>query len=113
MECAAAPRPLDVDIFLPPILRNSYGTLSGGSRSKISRAIASDRSREPPAVERSLPHGSIVTPRIDHWAAHSRFQGSFAAPPNGEIQPLVPQPRAQVTSSLRHSKWTCSPFHPV
>ena len=78
--CAAAPRPLEVDIFLPPMLRNSYGTLSGGSRSNTSRAIASRRSREPPAVERSLPHGSMVTPKSDHWAAHSRFQGSFAAP---------------------------------
>ena len=94
--CAAAPRPLDVDIFLPPMLRNSYGTLSGGSRSNTSRAIASERSREPPAVERSLPPGSIVTPKSDHWAAHSRFQGSFAAPPNGLIQPDEPQPRAHV-----------------
>src|SRR3990170_2161277 len=113
MECAAAPRPFEVDIFLPPILRNSYGTLSGGSRSNTSRAIASERSREPPAVERSLPHGSIVTPRSDHWAAHSRFQGSFAAPPNGEIQPFAPHPCAQVTRALRHSKYTCSPFQSV
>jgi hypothetical protein len=96
-------RPFDVDIFLPPMFRNSYGILSGGSRSKTSRAIASDRSREPPAVARSLPFGSIVTPKCDHCAAHSRFQGSFALPPNGEIQPLSPQPRAQATSDVRHS----------
>ena len=100
---AAAPRPFDVDIFLPPMLRNSYGTLSGGSRSNTSRAMASLRSRDPPAVERSLPHGSMVTPNSDHWAAHSRFQGSFAAPPNGEIQPDEPQPRAHVTRFGRHS----------
>ncbi len=81
------PRPLDVDIFLPPMLRNSYGKLSGGSRSNTSRAMALDRSREPPAVARSLPLGSIVTPNRLHWAAHSRFQGSFAAPPNGAIRP--------------------------
>ena len=103
MRCAAVPRPFEVDIFLPPTFRNSYGTLIGGSRSNTSRAIASDRSRDPPAVARSLPHGSIVTPNSDHCAAHSRFQGSFARPPNGEIQPDAPQPRAQVTSSARHS----------
>ena len=40
----------------------------------------------------------------DHWAAHSRFQPSFPVPPNGESQPDVPQPRAQVTSCSRHSK---------
>ena len=108
---AAAPRPLEVDIFLPPMLRNSYGTLSGGSRSKTSRAIASDRSRDPPAVERSLPQGSIVTPNSDHWAAHSRFQGSFARPPNGATQPEWPQPRAQSTRCSRHSKNTRSPSH--
>ena len=103
MVWAAAPRPLDVDIFLPPMLRNSYGTLSGGSRSKISRAMASLRSRDPPAVERSLPHGSMVTPKSDHWAAHSRFQGSLALPPNGEIQPAAPQPFAHSTWRSRHS----------
>ena len=53
--CAAAPRPFDVDILRPPMLRNSYGKLIGGSRSNTSRAIASERSREPPAVARSLP----------------------------------------------------------
>ena len=100
---AAAPSPLEVDIFLPPMLMNSYGTLSGGSRSKTSRAIASERSRDPPAVERSLPHGSIVTPNSDHWAAHSRFHGSFARPPNGDVQPEWPQPVAHVTSRSRHS----------
>src|SRR6478609_1346437 len=93
------------------MLRNSYGTFSGGSRSKTSRAIASERSREPPAVERSLPHGSIVTPNSDHWAAHSRFQPSLPLPPNGEVQPDVPQPFAQVTSCSRHSKKTRSPSH--
>src|SRR6185369_12835535 len=108
---AAAPRPFEVDISLPPLFRNSYGTVSGGSRSKISRAIASARSRDPPAVERSLPHGSIVTPKSDHWAAHSRFQPSLPVPPNGEIQPDVPQPRAHVTSCSRHSKNTRSPSH--
>src|SRR6186997_3454963 len=113
MVCAAAPRPLEVDIFLPPMLRNSYGTLSGGSRSNTSRAIASDRSREPPAVDRSLPQGSIVTPNSDHCAAHSRFQGSFPLPPNGLIQPDVPQPWAHVTRSARHSKETSSPFQSV
>src|SRR4029079_8104341 len=106
---AAAPRPLDVDIFLPPMFRNSYGTLSGGSRAKTSRALASARSRDPPAVDRSLPHGSIVTPNRDHWAAHSRFQPSFPLPPKGDIQPGVPQPRAHVTSCSRHSKYTRSP----
>src|SRR5215218_11469369 len=111
MRWAAVPRPFEVDIFLPPTLRNSYGTLIGGSRSKTSRAIASERSREPPAVARSLPHGSIVTPNSDHWAAHSRFQGSLAAPPNGAIQPELPQPLAHVTSSARHSKYACSPSH--
>ena len=100
---AGAPRPFEVDIFLPPMFRNSYGTLIGGSRSKTSRAIASDRSRDPPAVARSLPHGSIVTPNSDHCAAHSRFQGSFAAPPNGATQPVAPQPFAHVTRSGRHS----------
>src|SRR4051812_33405252 len=110
---AAAPLPLEVDIFLPPMLMNSYGTLSGGSRSNTSRAIASARSRDPPAVDRSLPHGSIVTPNSDHWAAHSRFQPSFAVPPNGEIQPLEPQPRAHVTSRSRHSKNARSPSHSV
>ena len=40
MVCAAAPTPFEVDIFLPPMLRNSYGKLSGGSRSNTSRAIA-------------------------------------------------------------------------
>src|ERR1041385_1898930 len=83
----------------------------GGSRSKTSRAMASERSREPPAVARSLPHGSIVTPNSDHCAAHSRFQGSFAAPPNGESQPDEPHPRAHVTRSARHSKKTFSPSH--
>ena len=101
--CAAAPRPFEVDIFLPPMLRNSYGTLSGGSRSNTSRAIASLRSREPPAVARSLPQASMVTPKSDHWAAQSRFQGSLAAPPNGEIRPDAPQPRAHSTRSGRHS----------
>ena len=37
----------------------------------VSRGIVS---REPPAVARSFPQGSIVTPRRLHWAAHSRFQ---------------------------------------
>src|SRR3954447_20698391 len=73
--------------------------------------MASLRSRDPPRVERSLPHGSIVTPKSDHCAAHSRFHGSLAAPPKGETQPLTPQPRAQVTRSGRHSKWTFSPSH--
>src|SRR4051812_12427718 len=95
------------------MLRNSYGTLSGGSRSKTSRAIASDRSREPPAVDRSLPHGSIVTPKNDHWAAHSRFQGSFARPANGETRPVQPQPVAHVTRSFRHSTWTVCPSQSV
>ena len=85
--------------------------MSGGSRSKTSRAMASERSREPPAVDRSLPHGSMVTPKSDHWAAHSTFQGSLPVPPNGEIQPDVPQPVAQVTRSARHSKKTRSPSH--
>src|SRR5687767_16005119 len=93
------------------MLRNSYGTLSGGSRSNTSRAIASDRSREPPAVARSLPLGSMVTPNSDHCAAHSRFQGSLAFPPNGEIPPLSPQPPAQATSDGRHSYKTRSPSH--
>src|SRR5215203_6694620 len=75
--------------------------------------MASERSREPPAVDRSFPPGSMVTPKIDHWAAHSRFQGSLALPPKGLIVPLVPQPRAQVTRSGRHSKLTCSPSHAV
>ena len=110
---AAAPRPFEVDIFLPPMLMNSYGTLSGGSRSKTSRAIASERSRDPPAVERSLPHGSIVTPNSDHWAAHSRFHGSFARPPNGDTQPEWPQPVAHVTSCARHSYLTSSPSQSV
>ena len=83
------------------MLRNSYGKLSGGSRSNTSRAIASDRSREPPAVARSLPLGSIVTPNRLHCAAHSRFQGSLAAPPNGAIRPVQPQPIAHVTRSGR------------
>jgi hypothetical protein len=98
-------RPFEVDIFLPPMLMNSYGTLSGGSRSKTSRAIASDRSRDPPAVERSLPHGSIVTPNSDHWAAHSRFQGSFAGRRTGDPAGR-PQPVAHVTRSRRHSNET-------
>ena len=55
----------------------------------------------------------MVTPKSDHWAAHSRFQGSLALPPNGLIVPAVPQPRAQVTSSGRHSKATVSPSQPV
>ncbi|GIW20855.1 MAG: hypothetical protein KatS3mg065_1151 [Chloroflexota bacterium] len=100
---AAAPRPREVDIFRPPRLTNSYGTLSGGSRSKTSRAMASERSRDPPAVERSLPQGSMVTPKMLHWAAHSRFQGSFARPPKGDVQPLIPQPFAQATRFGRHS----------
>src|SRR6185503_399488 len=108
---AVAPSPLDVDIFRPPIFRNSYGTLIGGSRSNTSRAIASERSRDPPAVARSLPHGSIVTPNSDHCAAHSRFHGSLAAPPNGEAQPDDPQPFAHVTRSGRHSKNTFCPSH--
>ena len=109
MVWAAAPRPLDVDIFLPPMLRNSYGKLSGGSRSKTSRLIASDRSRDPPAVARSLPFGSIVTPNRLHCAAHSRFQGSFAAPPNGAIRPVQPQPMAHSTRSARQATETVSP----
>ena len=76
------------------MLRNSYGTLRGGSRSKTSRAIASQRSRDPPAVARSLPQPSIVTPKWLHLAAQSTLKGSLAAPPNGAIQPVVPQPRA-------------------
>ena len=55
----------------------------------------------------------MVTPNSDHWAAHSRFHGSLAAPPNGEIQPLVPQPVAHSTCLTRHSKWTSSPFQSV
>src|SRR5215207_6968323 len=85
--------------------------LIGGSRSKTSRAMASERSREPPAVARSLPFGSMVTPNSDHCAAHSRFHGSFAAPANGETHPLVPHPRAHVTRSGRHWKKTFSPSH--
>ena len=76
MAWAAAPRPLDVDIFRPPMLRNSYGKLSGGSRSKTSRLIASDRSREPPAVARSLPLG-LWSPRTGSTAQPTR--GSTAA----------------------------------
>ena len=87
--------------------------LSGGSRSKTSLAMASDRSREPPAVARSLPFGSMVTPKSDHCAAHSRFHGSLVVPPNGEIQPLSPQPVAHVTRSGRHSNRTRSPSHSV
>src|SRR3954454_19490704 len=75
--------------------------------------MASARSRDPPAVERSLPHGSRVTPKRDHCAAHSRFQPSLLLPPNGETQPDDPQPRAQVTSRSRHSKNTRSPSHSV
>ena len=54
-------------------------------------------------MDRSLPHGSIVTPSSDHWAAHSRFHGSFAAPPKGEIQPAraaAPRPRDEVLAAL-------------
>ena len=106
---AAAPRPFEVDIFRPPMLRNSYGKLSGGSRSKTSRAIASERSRDPPAVARSLPLGSIVTPNRLHCAAHSRFQGSFAVPPNGDTRPVQPQPVAHSTRSGRQATATVSP----
>ena len=106
---AAAPRPLDVDIFLPAMLRNSYGKLSGGSRSKTSRAMALLRSREPPAVARSLPFGSIVTPNRLHCAAHSRFQGSLPVPPNGETRPVQPQPVAHSTRSARQATATVSP----
>ena len=107
--CAAAPTPFEVDIFRPPRFRNSYGKLSGGWRSNTSRAIASDRSRDPPAVARSLPLGSIVTPNRLHWAAHSRFHGSLAVPPNGAIRPVQPQPTAHVTRSGRHATDTVSP----
>src|SRR5262245_2087470 len=106
---AAAPRPFEVDIFLPAMFRNSYGKLSGGSRSYTSRAIALLRSLEPPAVARSLPLGSIVTPNRLHCAAHSRFQGSFAAPPNGLTRPDQPQPFAHATRSGLHSTLTVSP----
>src|SRR5687767_8034908 len=102
--CAAdAPSPFEVDIFLPPMLRNSYGTFRGGSLPNTSRAIALDRSREPPFVERSLPAGSMVTPNRSHFAAQSTLYGSLAWPPNGETSPTCPQPRAQVTRSGRHS----------
>ena len=57
--------------------------LSGGSRSKTRRLIASARSREPPAVARSLPQPSIVAPVRPQRAAQSTFQTSFARPPNG------------------------------
>ena len=53
--------------------------------------------------------GSIVTPNRLHCAAHSRFQGSFAAPPNGATRPVQPQPTAQSTRSRRHSTATVSP----
>ena len=108
-RCAAAPRPFEVDILRPPMLRNSYGKLRGGSRSKTSRAIAFDRSRDPPAVARSLPLGSIVTPNRLHCAAHSRFQGSFALPPNGLTRPVQPQPVAHSTRSGWHAMATVSP----
>ena len=64
-----------------PRLRNSYGMLSGGSRSKTCRLIASARSREPPAVARSLPQPSIVAPIRPQRAAQSTFQTSLARPP--------------------------------
>ena len=109
MVWAAAPRPFDVDIFLPPMLRNSYGKLSGGSASKTSRLMALLRSREPPAVARSFPFGSMVTPNRLHCAAHSRFQGSLAAPPKGEMRPVQPQPVAHSTRSARQATETVSP----
>ena len=100
---ADAPSPFEVDIFRPRMLRNSYGTLRGGSLPNTSRAMASERSREPPAVDRSLPAGSMVTPNRSHLAAQSTLYGSLARPPNGETSPLWPQPVAHVTRSGRHS----------
>src|SRR3954447_17156487 len=75
--------------------------------------MASLRSRDPPRVDRSLPQGSMVTPHSDHCAAHSRFQGSFAAPFHGATRPLHPQPFAQVTRSGLHATATVSPSQSV
>ena len=79
------------------------GMLSGGSRSKTRREIASARSREPPAVARSLPQPSIVAPTRPQRAAQSTFQTILARPPKGETRPLKPQPVAHSTRSARHS----------
>ena len=99
ISCAAAPAPRDVLILRPPMFRNSYGTLSGGSRSNTRRLMASARSREPPAVARSLPQPSIVAPVRPQRAAQSTFQTSLARPPKGEVRPWWPQPVAHSTRS--------------
>ena len=55
----------------------------------------------------------MVTPNRLHCAAHSRFQGSLAAPPNGAIRPVQPQPVAHSTRSARQSTATVSPSQSV
>jgi hypothetical protein len=69
-----APRPFEVDIFLPPMLRNSYGTLIGGSRSNTSRAIASERSREPPG------RGEVLAAWLDRHPEQRPLRGPFEVP---------------------------------
>jgi hypothetical protein len=96
-------------ILRPPTRRNSYGRLRGGVTSKTSRASASERSRDPPAVARSLPAASIVTPKSRHFATQWRFHGSFARPPNGATRPEAPHPVAHATSSGSHRYATVSP----
>ena len=68
------------------------GCSSGGSWSKTRRAIASARSRDPPAVARSLPQPSIVAPTRPQRAAQSTFQTILARPPNGETRPRKAAP---------------------
>src|ERR1035437_7757078 len=75
--------------------------------------MASERSRDPPAVARSLPQPSIVTPSRPHFAAHSRFQGSLARPPSGETRPSWPQPFAQATMSGLHWYASVEPSQPI
>src|SRR5262249_31987498 len=102
MSAAEPPIPRDDELLEPPTRKNSYGWLSGGVYPRISRDTAFATSRDPPLVVWSFPAPSIVTPSTFHLAAHSSFQGSLPAPPNGLTHPSEPQPTAQDTSDSMH-----------
>ena len=65
--------------------------------------MASDRSREPPAVERSLPAGSMVTPNRSHLAGPVDVVGQLSAAAEGRDVAAVAapgRPRHQVGAAL-------------
>ena len=101
---AAAPRPLEVDIFLPPMLRNSYGDVE---RRLALEHLAGDRIA---AVARAAGGREVLAAGLDGHAEQRPLGRPLEVP--GQLRrpaerarssPDAPQPCAHVTRSWRHS----------